>query len=237
MKHNFSIPVLFVLMVLLLSACVGQTGQANTPRTLSVNGNAQVMLAPDVAYVSVGVHTDGPNAAEAVAKNNELTKNLMNAIQALGVAAEDMRTTTFNISPQQQYDQNGQLTGTIFMVDNTVYITLRDMNKIGDVLGAAVNAGANNIYGVQFDVADKSAALSQARAQAIANARAQADEIAAAAGVKVVNVQAINFYNNYPSPVVYADNKVAAGIGGGSVPVSSGQITLSVDVNVTYEIK
>jgi uncharacterized protein YggE len=130
------------------------------------------------------------------------------------------------------------LTGVIFFVDNTVYVTMRDLTKIGDILGEAVKAGANSIYGIQFDVADKTTALASARKSAVENARTQADELAQAAGVKLGSVQNINYYNSYPVPVM-ADDK-----GGGmmtnqaaSVPITPGQLTFTVDVNIVYAIQ
>jgi len=239
-KNSLLFYVALLAVLLMTSACglTGATGPQTDPaRTLSVTGNAQVLLTPDIAYVSVGVHTDGADATEAVNRNNEMAQQLMSALAGLGIAATDMRTTGFSIYPQQQYDQAGALAGTRYMVDNTVYITLRDLSRVGDVLGAAVGAGANNIYGVQFDVADKTAALAQARTQAIQNARSQAEELAAAAGVTLGEVQAINFYNSYPGPMVTLDNKVVNGVGGGGVPISAGQLTISVDVNVIYVIQ
>jgi len=60
------------------------------------------------------------------------------------------RTTNFSINPQQQTDTNGKVTGIIYMVDNTVYVTMRDLTKLGDMLDSTVNAGANNINSIQF---------------------------------------------------------------------------------------
>jgi uncharacterized protein YggE len=118
-------------------------------------------------------------------------------------------------------------------------VTIHDLTKIGGILTAATQAGANNIYGIQFDVADKNTALAGARKAAVENAKQQADELAQAAGVTLGAVQSINYYNNYPSPVMM-DGK-----GGGSpmtyqaasVPVNPGQLTFTVDVNIVYEIQ
>ena len=122
------------------------------------------------------------------------------------------------------------------MVDNTVYITLRDIQSIGSVIDASIAAGANNIYGITFDVEDKEAALAEGRTLAVANARANAEQLAEAAGVELGEVQSISYYTGYSAPVYY-DTK---GVGGAAistgVPISPGQMTLTVDVSVTYEI-
>jgi uncharacterized protein YggE len=232
----FALSIVLIL-ALTLSGCAVKLTQPATPPTLNVNGSAQVSLSPDIAYISVGVQTQNADANEAVSSNAAQAQKIADALKAAGIEEIDVRTSNFSITPQQQYDDKGKLTGVIFVVDNTVYVTLRDLTKIGDVLGAAVGAGANNIYGIQFDVADKTTALSSARKTAVENARKQAEELAQAAGVKLGSVQSINYYNSYPV--------MAEGKGGGvmtdsasiSVPVTPGQLTFTVDVNIAYAIE
>ena len=125
------------------------------------------------------------------------------------------------------------------MTDNTVYVTMHDISMIGDLLDASINAGANNIYGITFDVQDKETALATGRDQATADAQAQADELAKAAGATLGAVQSINYYSSAPTPIYY-DTKAAAPAavgGGGSVPISSGQLTLTVSVSVSYALR
>jgi uncharacterized protein YggE len=234
----FALSIVLIL-ALTLSGCAVKLTQPNTPPTLNVNGSAQVTLSPDIAYISVGVHTESADANEAVSGNTVQAQKIVDALKAMGIEEKDIRTSNFSITPQQQFDDKGKLTGVTYVVDNTVYVTLRDLTKIGDSLGAAVSAGANNIYGIQFDVADKTSALVSARKTAVENARKQAEELAQAAGVKLGAVQNINYYNSYP---VMAEGK---GGGGGvmmdttslSVPVTPGQLTFTVDVNIVYAIE
>jgi hypothetical protein len=229
---------IFLALVVLTSACASaapSTAQP-APRTLSVNGNAQASLTPDVAYINIGVHSENADAKEAVASNNVSAQAVTDALKAMGVDEKDIRTSNFSIYPQDEWGPDGQKIGTKFMVDNTVYVTLRDLNQIGDILGAAVSAGANSINGIQFDVADKTPFLAEARKAAVENAKLQAEDLAKAAGVTLGEVQAINYYNTYSSPVALDMKSVGLG-GGASVPVSSGQLTISVDVSVVFEIK
>lgn len=207
-------------------------------RSLSVTGEGRATLTPDMAYVNIGVHTENADVGEALAANEALALKVADAIKSMGVDAKDIQTTNFNIYPQQQYGPNGQITDTKYVVENTVYVTLRDLSKLGDLLDTAVHAGANNIYGVQFDVADKSAALSQARKEAIKNAHDQAVELAAAAGVSLGQVYSINSSaSSAPIPMY------GKGMGGGdasvaaAVPVSPGQMILTLDVSIVYEIQ
>lgn len=212
---------------------------ANPPRTLSVNGSGRVFLAPDIAYINIGVHTEDKSAEEAIASNNTQAQRVVDALQRLGIDAKDIQTTNFSIYPQQQYDPNGRPTGEItYLVDNIVYVTLRNLDNIGEVLDGAIKAGANSINGIQFDILDKSAAMTEARKAAIADARAQADELAQAAGVTLGSVQSINAYGgSYPPQPVFRSDVAMAAQEAAAVPISTGQLTLTVEVSIVYEIR
>ena len=239
MRNKIIIPTILIIAAVVLSACSAsiQLGQSQ-PRTINVTGNSQVIMTPDIAYVSIGVHSEAKTATEAVASNNTQTQAVIDAIKAQGVDAKDIQTTNFSVYQQEKFAPTGESLGTFFMADNTVYVTMRDITKIGDILDAAISAGANNIYGITFDVQNKDAALATGRDQAMADANTQAKELAKAAGATLGDVQSISYYSSSPSPIYY-DNKAApAGVGGGgSVPISSGQLTLTVSVSVVYGIK
>ena len=226
---------------LILSACGPTTINQAAPepsRTLNVNGLGQVNLTPDIAYIYIGVHSEGATASEAVELNKTQTNSLIAAIKKSGVDEKDIRTTNFSIWPSQQYGPDGTITGTVYMVDNTVYITVRNLDGLGDLLDSAISAGANTINSIQFDVADKAAALKEARAKAVADARAQAEEMSAAAGVELGEIQSINFYESSPAPLDMGKGGGGAGYDAASaVPIQPGQLTIAVNVNLTYSIK
>lgn len=240
MKTRFTPILLFVLFALLMAACAPASGQPMATRTLSVNGSAQLMLDPDIAYISIGVQTKGKDAAEATNANNAQAARVVQAMKDMGIADKDLRTINFNIYSQQQYGPNGEMLDLEYVVDNTVYVTLREMEKVSAILDAAVKAGANSVYGIQFDVEDKDAALTKAREMAVESARKQAEQMAAAVGVKLGNVQNVSFYDNGGPTPIYFDNK-AAGMGGAerayAAPINPGQISLNVQVSIIYEIK
>lgn len=238
MRTKIAIPIVLIIAATLLSACSGsiQFGQVQ-PRTINVTGNAQVLLTPDIAYISIGVQTQAANAKDAVASNNTQSQAVIDAIKAQGVAAADIRTSNFSIYQQTQTGPNGETQGIIFVVDNTVYVTMRDLTKIGSLLDASIAAGANSVYGITFDVQNKEAALASGRDQAMADAQAQAEQLAKAGGATLGPVQSITYYSNSPTPIYYDSKVAAAGVGGGGVPISSGQLTMTVTVNVVYELK
>ncbi len=229
---------------LVLSACApgGPTtiNQAAAPvlRTLNVNGVGQVYLTPDIAYIYVGVHTEGVTASDAVESNKTQTNAVIDALKAAGVDEKDIRTTNFSIWPSQQYGPDGTVVGNVVVVDNNVYVVVRDLDGLGDLLDSVIIAGANSINSIQFDVADKTEAVKEARVKAVDDAKTQAAELAGAAGVTIGEIQSISFIDNSPYPMYEGK-----GGGGGmmaadaSVPIQPGQLSISVSVSVTYEIK
>ncbi len=242
MKTKFYLVAVVALLALIVSACGPTTiNQAAQPplRSVSVSGAGTAYLVPDIAYIYVGVHTEKPSASDAVEENNAQTQKMIKALRDFGIDAKDIRTTSFSIWPMDKYDpMTGAPTGQkVYVVDNTVYVTVRDLDKLGELLDTVIAAGANTVNSVQFDVADKDKALKQARADAVKDAKEKAQELADAAGVKLGDVQTIGFYDSVAYPVF--DGK---GGGGGAaaeaaVPIQPGQLTFTVTVNVTYEIK
>jgi uncharacterized protein len=232
--------MVFAVMIfaLLLGACA-PAGQ-NT-RTLSVSGSGDAMLAPDIAYIYVGVHTEDATAAEATTANTAQTEELIQALQDFGIAPQDIRTTNFSIYPMDRYDPaTGLPSGEkVYAVDNTVYVTVRNLEQLGDLLDAAVQAGANTVNSVQFDVEEKDEALQQARADAVKDAEAQAQALAQAAGLTLGEIQSISFFDAQPYPIF--DGKggggMAAEAAAAAVPIQPGQLTFTVNVSVTYELR
>jgi len=238
MKTKIIFPFALLVIALALSACGPSniTVQPQTPqRTITVTGTGLVTLTPDIAYISIGVHSQDASATVATNDNNTKAQAVINAIKGFGVEAKDIQTTNFSIYPQQQLDSSGKQIGIIYAVDNTVYVTVRDLTKLGALLDGTVNAGANNISNISFDVADKTAALSQARQAAVAQARKQADELTSATGVSLGEVQTIS-YNDITPPVAIQYAR-AASVSDNSIPVQSGSMQISTTVTIVYTIK
>ena len=234
--------IIFLISVLilgtLLAACnpVSVALQSQPPqRTITVTGTGKVTLTPDIAYISIGVHTENASAKEAVSENTTQAQAVIAAIKGFGVADKDIQTTDFSINPQQQTDTNGKVTGITYLVDNTVYVTIRDLTKLGDLLDSTVNAGANNINSIQFDVADKTGALSQARQAAVADAKKQADELTKATGVSLDVVQSISYYDSTaPVTVQYSRADMVAAPAAAPVPVQAGSMQIYTTVTIVY---
>lgn len=241
MRTYKSLFIVLLVSAVFLSACgsTAQQGSQLQPRTINVNGTSQVLVSPDIAYVSIGVHSEAEAAKAAVEANNDQSQAVIDALLAGGVDAKDIQTTNFSIYPQDKYSPTGELLGKFYAVDNTVYVKVRDLEGLGGLLDAAVDAGANNIYGITFDLDNKDAAIEQGRKEAVEKARQQAEQLAAAAGITVGDVYSISAYSSAPVPMNYYDVKGLGGVSEAlaSVPIATGQLTITVDVNVVFEIK
>lgn len=236
-----SLTMIFVLVALLGSACSEtQTESVPSstppPRVITVSGTGKVYLTPDIATITIGVHTEDESATRAVNSNNAQADKVAEVLKEMGVEENDIQTSNFNIFPQGQYDDLGNQTGTVYIVDNTVFVTVRDLDLLGEILGTVVEAGANSIFGIQFDVSDKTQAISKARKAAIEDAQVKAEELAQAAGVTLGEVQSINEFGGIPVPVFEGKGGGGLDSSAAQVPVSLGQLSLTVEVTVDYNI-
>ncbi len=238
MKTKLLLVTSVLVLGLILSACGTTTAQ---PRSLTVSGSGMVSLSPNIAYINIGVHTDNPDLAAAVSQNNTQTQTLVDSLKNAGIAGEDIQTSNFSVysNGNKSFDPStGQEinTGRYYSVDNTVYVTVRDLTKLGSLLSTGIASGANNINGINFDVADKTAAMAEARQKAMTNAKSLALELAASAGVKLGSIQSISYSDVTPIPY-YGMGGGGAAAPNASVPIQPGQTQITVTVNVTYEVK
>lgn len=229
--------ILLTLTGLLLAGCAGSATLMARPQ-LTVSGTGTVRLTPDLATINLGVVTQDTDVAQAVAANNLTAQAITDAVKGLGVAPEDVRTAYFNVSPQPQYDQTGTPTGqTIYWVNNTLIVTLRQIDQLGALLQAVVDAGANNINGVSFDVADKSQAEEQARQAAMEDAEARATRLATAAGAALGELVSIYAGTSTYGTVSYVEAAVASADSSGAVPIAPGTFDVRIDLTVSYALK
>jgi uncharacterized protein len=242
MKKMHIMLSLFAAVMVLLSACAPAPAPANqnpqNPYTINASGTGKVYLTPDIAYVNIGAHTEAATVSEALRMNNDQAQALSKALVDMGVDAKDIQTSAFSVAPQQQFDSQGQPTKIVYMVDNTVYVTVRNLSNLGKLLDATVSSGANRVNSLTFDVQDKTKSMADARQLAVADAMAQAKELAAAAGVKLGKLTSLNAFINTNGVPLYDAKAPQAAVGGAAnVPVSAGQLLVQVDVNLAYEIQ
>jgi len=162
----------------------------------------------------------------------------MAALTAAGIADEDIQTTNYSLYAEQIYGDKGPEGIAGYRISNQVNVKIRDISRVGDVLGAVTEAGANAIYGVNFSVADPAALEAEARAQAMEDAAKRAASLAELGNVTLGDVKVISEVVGQPV--------MPLGMGGGgfameqaaSAPgISPGQLSYQVQVQVTYNIQ
>jgi uncharacterized protein YggE len=207
--------------------------------TVSVSGHGSVNVPPDTAWVSIGVDVIKPTLDEAQQEATAQAEAVIEAIKAAGVADEDIQTDYFSVNILRDYSEDADptlITG--FEIINQLRVTVRDTDTLGEILDAGVSAGANSIYGVTFYVDDQTAAASEARVEAVADARAKAEELASAAGMTLGPVIAIAEGTPLTIDPFYGGGRGGGGMAMASAaPIETGSTTVSVDVSVTYELR
>lgn len=213
--------------------------EARMPRTITLSGHGETRMAPDMAFVTSGVVSQGATAAEALAANTQTMNGLFAALKAAGIAEKDIQTSNFSVQPRYDFG-NGtsppKLIG--YEVSNTVTVTVRKLADLGPLLDRLVSAGSNQIQGIGFDVSKPDAALDAARQLAAADATRKAKVYAEAMGVDLGKVVSIREgAGQQPQPPLLRSAPMMADAASAPVPVAAGEQSLSVDVTVTWEIR
>jgi uncharacterized protein YggE len=214
--------------------------------TIAVSGTGKISAAPDVADISLGVVTEAKTAREALAANNEAMASLHKALKQRGVADKDMQTIEIRVTPRHKRRNPTQDEGFTpqiigYEVANQVRITARDIPRMGPLLDALVQVGANQIQGINFRIEDPEKLLDIARRQAIANAKRKAELYAGEAGV-VVGAPILIREEGVIVPffLQQIEEREAAGEAAATMapaPIAPGQQELSVTVHVVYALE
>jgi uncharacterized protein len=218
-------------------AVVAETG-TQASRTITVVGAGEVNLAPDIAHISIGAEARSSTVSEAKAETDRQIAAILSTLKELGIDDKDIQTSSYSIYYERQpvtfaaekgapaEEQGG------YRVSSTLGVTIRDIDRVGEVLDAVVSAGANQVYGVSFTIADETKWQAKARADAVADARARATELAGLSGVELGQVLSISEVVGITSGPVSL--KMAERAGGGIAP---GELELSTQIQVTFAIQ
>ena len=223
---------MFVALTMIL---VAFAAHADDVRTISVQGIGGVAAKPDSANARAGIETRCATPDEALAANTKTMTALMTALKHYGVAERDIETSAFDVSPiYGQATPRGVNSIEGYQVINQVSVRVRDLSKLGVLLSSLVEAGANRLNGVSYEIADPAPFVDQARKAAIADARKRADLYAAAAGAKIKQVLSISEGSGYAPPMPVSLRAMKAGAE--AVQVAGGEQNITVSVAVVYEI-
>ncbi len=203
--------------------------------TIAISAEGKVTALPDIATISVGVQTENKAVSAAQKENSTKMNAIIEKVKSFGVASEDIKTSNYSIYPQYDY-VNGRQIERGYMVTQNIDVKVRNLDKIGDILAAVGDLGANQVGGVSFTIDEPEDLRQQARLKALEAAKKKAQALADAAGVKLGKVVGFSENEGYvPSPMYYAKD-AAMGMGGGTPSIQSGSQDVIVNVTVLYEI-
>ncbi|MCH4187784.1 MAG: SIMPL domain-containing protein [Megasphaera sp.] len=238
MKHT-SLKKLVAAAVIASSVLFVTPAFAATPEpgVINVTGYAQQEVAPDTAYITIGMESTDTDAQQARSKNNTVMNQVTSAIQSMGIAKTDMKTTNFNISPN--YDTNGRNKIVSYTVTNNLQIKITDLDMVSRIISKASNSGANTIQGIRFATEHADQIRDNLIKEAIANGRREAASAATAAGATLGRVKEINITGNSPSyERSYTMNamRMSSKMIADSAPIETGTNTMSESIRMTFYI-
>lgn len=229
-----SLLILLSLLVLSGTALAQQNGVDE--HGIYVVGSGTVYGEPDIAVLDLGVNIVNENLSVALDEANSKLAAVMAALLAAGVEERDIRTVNFNIYRDERYNDDGEITSVRYQVNNVVQVTVRDIDAAGALLGAAVEAGANVVNDIRFTIEDTSELERQAREMAMENARNTAEQLASLAGIDLGAVKRISENSGYNPPTPMFEARAMAMDAASSVPISGGQLAVTVTLNVVFDI-
>ena len=233
-----------VLLAITLTGCepqiMGPLLESQESGKIHVTGSGSVVGEPDIATLNLGVSVEKKTVAEAREAAAVAMTAVIDTLKASGISENDIQTERFSISPQYDYTENGRvLRG--YSVNNTVSAKVRELENLSEVIDAAAEAGGDIIVvnSVQFMIEDTTPLQTQARGLAVKNAEAKAQTLADASGVTLGKPIAITETSHTASPpIAFAESaQFAADSARSSTPIEAGELTVTVNITVVYEIE
>ena len=244
MKLNYLILPAIGLAALLAVACdtgdtiVQPAGQGLNGVTATGTGTSYGE--PDVAVINVGVNVQRDTVEQARGDAADAQQAVIDSLKANGVKDEDIQTVQFSVYPQYDYSDRTKPQGEIvgYVVSNVVQAKLRDLDKTGQAIDDATKAGGNDavVQGVTFTIDDPADLQAEARREAVDKAKAQAQQLADAAGVKLGKLLSISESGGYV-PLQRDAAALQAPSTGGTTPIQSGQVEVNISVNLQYALE
>lgn len=204
---------------------------------LDIVAEGQSKRVPDIATVTAGVVTQGPDAAAALRENAQRMERVLAALKRAGVADRDIQTANIALTPQYRYGENVPPTITGYQATNNVSVRFRDIGRAGAILDALVSTGANQISGPELTLDDPQAAMDEARLDAMKTARARAELYARAAGLTVRRILQISESGELPRPVPIILTARAMAPNAAQTKIAAGEQTVSITLSVRFELQ
>jgi uncharacterized protein YggE len=228
------------LLLAVLACAVPATGLAQQApvSSIRVSGDARVTAKPDRVQIDVGVTSRAAQSQDAAAQNARQVDAVLTAVRKAAGPTAVLKTISYSLNPNYQFHPNGgEPTIEGYTALNVVQVTLDELGKIGAVIDASTQAGANHVQGIQFTLRDQDAVRAEALREAALRARAQADVLAAALGLKVLRVLSVEENSPRVVPVrVYGGAPRAMAAAAAPTPVEAGTLDVTAEVTLTVEV-
>ena len=229
-----------VLLATILAAApalaqVAPPPPSNPPPQVVVSAVGEERIVPDRARISIGVQTQAATAAQAASANAALQRAVMDTLRALGVTAEQMTTSGYNVYPDQQYDEANRRSRIVgYNVQNTLVVEVRRIEQVGALLDAALSKGANLVSSLVFYPSDMETPKRRAMTRAVERARADAEVLARAAGGRIGELLEISTFMDMPQPMMNVRMARAEMAANAQTPISEGSQVITATVNTRW---
>lgn len=237
MHKRLIVAVVLIAGVLAVAGCttkVVTTEGAAPLYTVTATGTGITAAAPDTAQMSFGFTAQADDAKTALDQASTAAKSITDAVKQAGVPASDIQTTNVSVYPEQSTEGN-RIVITGYRANVQVRAKLRDINLVGDVIGAASDAGANEINGPTFTLSEDAEVRGEAIKLAVADARKRAEVMAKAAGKSLGEIVSVSETGVSIPPIYYDRGAVAQEAM--AVPIEPGELDITQNVTVVFELK
>ncbi len=251
MKNSMLLKILAGIFLIILTIFVGaKTRNALAERdyigkvvhdrdVITMSGTGKITTKPDLALIGLGLMSEGKTVREIQDTNTKKMNAVIASLKGLGVDEKDIQTSNYNLQPKIDWaDGKQNITG--YTLSQNVSVKVRDLDKVGDVIQKVTESGANQIQGVQFTIDDPTSVRDEARLKAIEEAKKKADQLAGALGLHIVKAISFSESSGYNPPMPMMYDSVASNMAVGKVAapeIQAGQLDVSMDVSVTFEVR
>ena len=244
MRIKILTPVLALLIVLSLIALPVSAAATSNERVIQTQGTGEVTTAPDRVEISLAVMTEDVDVRKAQRENSEKMTQTTNALKSAGLTSDDIKTTGYSIyQVTKDTDASGAILPInkqikVYRVTNTLLVTLKDTSRAGEIIDIAVDNGANNVNYISFTLSEEKqkSLRTEALQKAVAASRADADVVAMALGLTVIDVKDVSIGGGYYPTVnrMYDSMYLGGGMEKASTPIEAGDVKVTATVSISY---
>lgn len=227
--------------LLVFSVAGTNLAAAAEPNTIAVSGMAEQEVASDMAYIDVGINVRADDAETARTQEAQIASQIRRALLGLAITDNDLQNTSYYLYQEYKVDRNGVRTADKYVLDSSIKVTVKDLDKLSQVIDNVVEAGATNISNITYALSTQNIIQRQLLATAVENARDKAAVVANAGSRTLGNMLSadINSFDG-GTIVAYGANKLRSTTNlaedGVATKLSPGKIKLNARVQVVFSL-